>query len=502
MTDQYTPPKAPLDATQAEWFGHPRALAVLFNAEMWDRFRLYGMRALLVLYMVSFLGYDEADRAYPIYGAYGALVYAFPVVGGWVANTWLGYSRCVVLGGIIMAFGQFCLASKSEFGLFAGLAFLCVGNGLFKPNISSTVGRLYEEGDPRRDRGFTIFYMGINIGALVSPLVCGPLGEKVEWCLGFILAGFGMLLGLIWYWRGQKYVGEHGEPPNPALLRAPAFGPLSRLHIIVICAFLTAPLAAVGLYYVDVATYVIQAISLVVLGILISMAVKLEGVHRLRLCALMVLMVFHMLFWSGFEQAGSSFNIMTDKHVDRNVFGFEFAASVFQSVNPFFIVALAPLFTLLWHWLERVKLNPSVPLKFAYALVQLGIGFLILVWGINNSGADGTIALSFMILCYLLHTTGELCLSPIGLSAVTKLSPKKWVGFCMGAWFLTIANAHLFAALIAKLTGGGDGEKLTGKLAVLQYANIFQNVAWIAFGAAALLVLLTPMVKKLMGDVK
>ncbi len=198
MSDQTAPPSPP-DHTQAEWFGHPRALAVLFNAELWERFSFYGMRALLVLYMVNFLGYDEAERAYPIYGAYGALVYAFPVIGGWVANTWMGYSRCVVLGGIIMAIGQFCLASKSEFGLFAGLAFLCVGNGLFKPNISSTVGRLYEEGDPRRDRGFTIFYMGINIGALISPLVCGPLGEKVDWSLGFILAGSGMLLGLVWY---------------------------------------------------------------------------------------------------------------------------------------------------------------------------------------------------------------------------------------------------------------------------------------------------------------
>ena len=353
MTDQ-TPPPSPPDLTDAQWFGHPRALAVLFNAEMWERFSFYGMRALLVLYMVKFLGYDKAEEAYPIYGAYGALVYAFPVVGGWVANTWLGYSRCVVLGGIIMALGQFCLAAKSEFGLFAGLAFLCVGNGLFKPNISSTVGRLYAEGDPRRDRGFTIFYMGINIGALVSPLVCGPLGENVDWSLGFLLAGSGMLLGLVWYWRGQKYVGEHGEPPDPVLLRAPVFGPLSRLHLIVICALLCAPLAAVALYYTDVATYAIQGISLVVLSILIFMAVKLEGVHRLRLCALMVLMVFHMLFWAGFEQAGSSFNIMTKRHVDRDVFGLEFDASVFQSVNPFFIVCLAPLFTLLWHWLEKV----------------------------------------------------------------------------------------------------------------------------------------------------
>ena len=438
------------------FFGHPKGLSVLFFSEMWERFSFYGMRALLTLYMVSELGYPKDGRAYAVYGAYGALVYAFPVLGGWLANQWLGYRRAIVLGAVLMALGHFAMAVPDENAFYLALGLLCVGNGFFKPNISSTVGRLYAEGDRRRDRGFTIFYMGINIGAFTAPLVCGWLGEDVDWHLGFSLAGFGMVAGLIWFLRGRRHLGDHAEPDRPELLKAPVFLGLNRLHLVVAGAFLVAPLAALCLWRYEVAQILIQGISGVVLICLLVFTFQQHGVARLRLLSLIVLMFFHMLFWAGFEQAGSSFNIMTKEHVHRKILGIEFPASVFQSVNPFFIVVLAPFFSILWKRLQQRNWDPSIPMKFALGLFQLGLGFLALLVGMAVADENATIALFWMVLCYLLHTTGELCLSPVGLSAVTKLSPKRWVGFCMGAWFLTIANAHLVAAGIARLTGGDE----------------------------------------------
>lgn len=472
---------------------------------MWERFSFYGMRALLVLYMVDKDNFQyDGVRAYAVYGAYGALVYAFPVIGGWLANQWLGYRRAIVLGGVLMALGHFAMAIPYEWAFYLALAFLCAGNGFFKPNISSTVGRLYKEGDGRRDRGFTIFYMGINIGAFLAPLVCGKLGEGVSWHLGFSLAGVGMVIGLIWFLRGRRHIGEHGEPDDPELLTAPLFLGFNRLHLVVVGSFLVVPLAGLALWKYQYAQYFIQAVSVAVLICLLVFTFQQKGVARLRMFSLLVLMFFHMVFWAGFEQAGSSFTIMTKDHVDRNVAGVEFEASMFQSVNPFFIIVLAPLFSLLWHRLQKRGWEPSIPMKFSLALFQLGLGFLVLVVGINRAGETATIALAWMAVCYLLHTSGELCLSPVGLSAVTKLAPKKWVGFCMGAWFLTIANAHLVAAFVAGLTGGDEESRgtLEGTAALRQYSTVFEQVFYVAIAAGVLLLILTPFLKKLMHGVK
>jgi POT family proton-dependent oligopeptide transporter len=488
------------------FFGHPRGLSVLFFSELWERFSFYGMRALLVLYMVKALGYAE-DGAYAIYGAYGALVYAFPVLGGWLANRWLGYRHAIQLGAVLMALGHFAMAIPDQTAFFAALALLCVGNGFFKPNISSTVGRLYQPGDSRRDQGFTIFYMGINIGALSAPLVCGKLGESVDWHYGFGVAGVGMLLGLVWFTRGQRHLGTHGDPPEPALLGKPVLLGLNRLHLVWLGSLVIVPLVAYLLRNADLASHIIHAVSALVLVALIGLALGQRGTARLRLFALLVLMAFHTLFWAGFEQAGSSFNVLTDRHVDRTILGIEFDASMFQSVNAIFIVLCAPLFTLLWRALDRAGREPSIPIKFALALLQLGLGFWVLTIGLGRAdfGDDGsaTMALGWMILCYLLHTTGELCISPVGLSAVTKLAPQRWVGFCMGAWFLTIANAHLVAAGIARLTGGGgDGDPLGGTAAIAQYAGVFNQVFYFAAIAGTLLLATAPLVHRLMKDVK
>jgi proton-dependent oligopeptide transporter, POT family len=490
------------------FFGHPRGLSVLFFSEIWERFSYYGMRAMLVLYMVYEFGYPEDPRAYGVYGAYGALVYAFPVIGGWLANQWLGYRRAIVMGGVFMALGHFAMAVPHELGFYLALALICVGNGFFKPNISSTVGRLYRPDDLRRDRGFTIFYMGINIGAFSGPLIAGMLGEHIDWHLGFSIAGVGMVLGLIRFALGQRTLGGHGEPDDPALLRAPVILGLNRFHLVIIGAALVAPLAACALYWYEIAQGFIVVVSAAVLITLIVFTVLQKGVARLRMIALIILMFFHMLFWAGFEQAGSSFNIMTKQHVDREVLGFTIGATAFQSVNALFIILLAPLFNILWKRLQARGWNPSIPMKFALGLFQLGVGFWVLAYGISQADSNATIALWFMVLCYFFHTTGELCLSPIGLSAVTKLAPLRWVGFCMGAWFLTMANAHVVAAAIAKLTAGGgaaEGEvarEVARAEALVRYATVFEHVFYTAMVAGVILMALTPLIKRLMRGVE
>ncbi len=495
-------------STDTGFFGHPRGLSTLFFTEMWERFSFYGMRALLVLYMWKHLGYPKDEKAYPIYGMYGALVYAFPVIGGWIANKWLGYRHSIILGAVMMMLGQFTLMIPDERAFTVALGLLCVGNGFFKPNISSTVGRLYAQGDRRRDGGFTIFYMGINLGAFLSPLVCGPLGEEVDWKYGFGAAGLGMLIGLVWFLRGHSTLEGKADPDDAALLHRPAFLGLSRLKLVWIGALASAPAISFAFASPQVGKTIVQVVSVGVLLGIIGLALKQDAVGKLRLFALIVLMFFHMLFWAGFEQAGSSFNVMTDTYVKRSIFGYEFPASVFQSVNAVMIVLLAPFFSMLWKALQPKGWDPSIPMKFALALVQLGLGFWLLVFGIGRSDGSGMVALTWMILCYLLHTTGELCLSPVGLSAVTKLAPQKWVGFCMGGWFLTIANAHILAAAIAGMTstdksgGAVETAALAGKAAVQQYADVFQQVLYVAMGSAVLLMILTPFVKKLMKGVE
>jgi POT family proton-dependent oligopeptide transporter len=465
------------------------------------------MRALLVLYMIDAgtFGYEK-KHAYAVYAAYGALVYAFPVVGGWLANRWLGYRNAVVLGAVFMAAGHFAMAIEQETAFYMALALLCVGNGFFKPNVSSTVGRLYPEKDARRDRGFTIFYMSINIGALLAPLVCGNLGQKVGWGYGFGTAGVGMLIGLAWYLRGQIHLGTAADPDHPDLLAKPVFLGLNRLHLTWLGAALIVPLISRALSDPEIGEHAIGAVAMLVFAVLIYFLVRLQGPARFRLLALMMLMGFHTMFWAGFEQAGSSFNVLAKFHVDRVVLGFEIPASVFQAVNPAFIVLLTPLFLWMWRRLTELGKNPSIPLKFAIGLLLLGVGFQVLSYATHQATvtADGTaqFALFWLILTYFLHTAGELFISPIGLSAVTKLAPRDWVSFCMGAWFMTISFGHILAGWIAQLTGGdGDVAEKPTLEALARYGNVYEQVFYTMMIATAVLLLLTPLIKRLVRGV-
>tara|TARA_Y100001954_G_scaffold8066_1_gene8133 strand:- start:3959 stop:5527 length:1569 start_codon:yes stop_codon:yes gene_type:complete len=510
----------------------PKELYMLFFAEMWERFSFYGMRALLTLYLTMQLFEHLTDpvkeaKAIGIYAAYGALVYATPFLGGIIADKLLGFRKSVVLGGVLMMIGHFVMAIETEFFLYMALAFLIIGNGFFKPNVSSIVGGLYKEGDPRRDGGFTIFYMGINLGAALAPLICGYIGETYGWFYGFGLAGIGMLLGLIVFWRGQDNLESNGLPPSQDRLNAKVYG-LSRENWIYVLSLL-----AVGLFMLLVENYELMSLILTpfVVGVLLFIlytALRSEKVERERMFVILILLFFTTLFWAFFEQAGSSITLFTAKNVDRSFFGlFEVKASIFQSVNPTFIILLGPLFASMWIGLNKAGKEPSTPLKFALGILQLGAGFLIMVLGAQFLSIQGDavlIPMIFLVLGYLLHTTGELCLSPVGLSMVTKLAPKRIGAMVMGAWFLSSAMAHHIGGVIAMMTSGSNNENMSlGEKAIgagllsevgqysdalltsfdslALYNEVFGALGWIAIGSGIFLLLLIPILRKWMHGI-
>ena len=511
-----------------EFLGHPAGLFVLFFVEMWERFSFYGMRALLVFYMVKELMYADAE-AYAIYGAYGSLVYATPIIGGLLADRLLGYRRAIVLGGVLMTLGHFAMAIEHEVFFYGALGLLILGNGFFKPNISSLVGKLYDEGDERRDGGFTIFYMGINLGALLAPLTCGVIGEVYGWHWGFGLAGVGMLLGLMLFLAMQGVLGDEGLPPDPGHLHgklAPGvsrelavwLGSLAVLPLVMallvpglgaklalwLDKFWFMPSALTGLLMdQELAGLLLIVFGVVVLGSLLVMAARSPKIERERMFVVLVLIFFSMMFWAFFEQAGSSINMFTDRNVDRFLLGWEIPASSFQSVNPAYIILFAPLFAHLWTWLRRKNLEPSVPVKFALGIIQLGLGFGAFVIGARLAGPDGLVPLTFLLLGYLLHTTGELCLSPVGLSMVTKLAPAKVVGLVMGAWFLSSSFAHYLAGIIAQMTSvAGEVDELAATETLVIYDEIFGQIALIAIAVGAVCLMLSPLLKRWMHGVR
>ena len=669
-----TPASKPLPAQSRELFGHPTGLFALFFAEMWERFSYYGMRSLLVFYMVKgFLGYNDS-RAYAVYGAYTAMVYLTPYFGGILADQVLGARRAVVLGGLLMSAGHLLMTIETQGAFFGALALLIVGNGFFKPNISTIVGSLYPPQSGRRDAGFTIFYMGINLGAAMSPIVCGYIGETYGWHWGFGLATIGMLIGVAVFAAPTRLTqvlilggavatsvampffqdsviqllvrlflavaltsagviaftalgrgglpDEAGRPRNPELARKAALWVYG------------GSLLAVGLFglmffEVSIAGVVLGLTGVVALGYLFYEAFfRCTPVERDRLIVVVVMAFFTMLFWAFFEQAGSSVNNFTDRNVDRafesatigeadvgkvlafrvspavvgdealdalpllsqEQLGFEngsaemkghiaaalrvieaekaevkgeevdaeeveglvkqvmeeprltmtglvalrsvlgkaevgtatvgwqvvesnvgmgladgrVPASEFQAANPIYILLFGLVFTALWTWLGARNLDPSAPIKFALGLAQLGLGFGAIWYGAQMADDRGMVAMTWLLLGYLLHTTGELCLSPVGLSMVTKLSPSRMVSSVMGAWFLSNAFSNYLAAIIATFTGGehGDGEGLAiippPQETVNLYGDVFGTIAIAALVAAVVLAALSPLLKRAM----
>jgi POT family proton-dependent oligopeptide transporter len=486
------------------WFGHPSGLSTLFFTELWERFSYYGMRALLVLFMVDKvqtggMGLDD-QTASSIYGLYTAFVYLACLPGGWIADRLLGAQRSVWIGGLVIAAGHFTLAIPSTATFFLGLVLVVIGTGFLKPNISAIVGQLYPEGGARRDAGFTIFYMGINMGAFLGPLICSYLGEKVNWHAGFGAAGVGMLFGVIQYKLSAPRLGEaglHALKPQSALAGSgmdkawyPVIGGFTAVFIVVLLG-ITGTIQINALALAQNTTYVIVGLAVAFFVYIFAFG-KLNPTERNHTIVIVVLFISSAVFWSGFEQAGSSLNLFADRHTDRDLFGFEIPAGWFQSLNPFYIVVLAPIFAALWVRLAKSQLDPSMPAKFAFGLLILGLGFLVMVAAAKLVVAGNQAAPYWLILTYLLHTMGELCLSPVGLSSVTKLAPKRFVGQMMGIWFLATSLGNLMAGLMA---GRFNPEALN------EMPGLFMQIVLTVTVAGLLLLVFTKPIKKLIGKI-
>jgi len=498
---------------ESTWLGHPRGLFILFFAELWERFCYYGMRALLALYVVQQFHKPQAEASVS-YGAFTALVYALGVFGGSIADKVLGYRRSIMLGGIVMAIGEFLLMFPSERMFLIGLAVMVVGNGLFKPNISTLVGKLYKQGDVRRDGGFTIFYMGINIGAFLAPIACqwisalmgtpavgepntpGYVAAIPDYRFGFMAAGFGMLLGIAVFGLGAKYL--HGQGLAPAHRQ----GMGSMLQVIIGCV-LTVPVIFLLLSHNTVVGYILLALGGGIALYILSIALRSETQVRHRLFALLLLLVCNIAFWASFEQAGNSLNFFAQNHIrDLTLGNWIMPFEWFQSVNAIFIVLLGPLFAALWVWLDRANLNPSIPLKFGLALIQVGLGFGLLILGIGGADTNGEVPWFILTGLYLIHTTAELCISPVGLSMVTKLAPPAITGMVMGAWFVSIALANFGAGLFSKIAGEAQVSAEGGAAALNGYVSAFTPILWMTVGIGLVLSLASPLVNKLMHGVK
>ena len=485
--------------TTTDFLGHPKGLFVCFATEMWERFSYYGMRALLILYLTKHWEFTDAT-SYLIYGAYTSLVYIMPVFGGMLADQILGSKKAVTYGAILLVFGHLGMTIESNEQIFyLSLALIVSGVGFLKPNISTMVGALYEEGDPRRDSGFTIFYMGINIGAFTATLLCGYLGEQVGWAYGFGAAGIGMLFGLIIFLWGQKYLEGHAEPPSNKYLQKmngisyESWAYISGIFMVLVTWFLVQNSEIVGQLLCGFGAIFIGAWLLYALF-------RCAPDERDRLIVVGILILFSLIFWALFEQAGSSLNILTDRGVNRIIFGWEVPASMFQSLNAGFIFTIAPLFAMLWIALAKRNMEPSTPIKFSIGIIFVGLGFLALVYGMRSSQGLQT-GVFWIILIYLLHTLGELCLSPVGLSSVTKLSPQRIVGFMMGMWFFASAAGNYVAGLIARATASESSGVSNNVFDLSQkqsFMDVYTDVGLMAIGCGILLAILTPFLKKLM----
>ncbi|MGB3469693.1 MAG: peptide MFS transporter [Erythrobacter sp.] len=476
------------------FLGHPKGLFVLFFAEMWERFSYYGMRALLIFYLTKHWLFSDGEAGI-IYGAYTALVYITPAVGGYMADRYLGQRKAVAFGAVLLTLGHFFMAFEGEaaagntdnpiiFVFWLALALIIVGSGFLKANISVMVGQLYPRTDVRRDGAYTIFYMGINLGAFLGSLLCGYIGETYGWAYGFGLAGFGMLAGLVVFTLGKGLLLGRGEPP-----KALAKGTEWSMYAI---GFVLVAVCWALIQYQSVVGYLLGGFGLaLVTYVIVTAVVKLPSEDRDRILAAMFLIVTSIVFWALFEQAGSSLNLFTDRHVDRG----GVPASTFQSINAFYIIALAPVFAMLWTWMGQRGIEPSSPMKFGLGVVQVGLGFLVLVFGASSVGIDVPTPVIYIFLIYLLHTTGELCLSPVGLSAMNRLAPAHMASLIMGTWFFASATGNFAAGLIAAATGAeGVGEE-AGKQVVL---DVYQTVGLYAVGIGIAVMVISPLIKKLM----
>jgi POT family proton-dependent oligopeptide transporter len=483
--------------------GHPRGLSVLFFTEMWERFSYYGGRALLILYMTDQvvnggLGFGVVEAG-ALYGLYTASVYMTNLPGGWIADKFIGAKNAVLYGGAIIALGNFFLTFTNINFFYIGLACIAIGTGLLKPNVSTLVGSLYPKGDNRRDAGFSLFYMGINLGAFLAPLICGYLGQRIDWRLGFGAVAIGMVLGLIQFRLGWKHLGEAGDVPKKTggiedekRRKSLIYGVATLAALILI----PAVIHITGIQQVNIEWFRnAVGVLLVVIPLLYFGSLFIYGQwtkqERNRIFVIILFYLAAAVFWSAFEQAGSTLNLFADRLTNNVIFGFEFPSTWWQSVNSIFIILLAPAFATLWVKLSQIGKEPSTPMKFAYGLLFLGLSFLIMMLPAQQilNGPEGMrVGAQWLLMFYFLSTVGELCLSPVGLSAMTKLAPEKIVGQMMGIWFLGAATGNFFAGIV-----GGQFESMP-------LPDLFFNVAMTVLVTGVLFVIFSKPMQRLIGS--
>ena len=499
------------------FLGHPKGLAYLFFAELWERFSFYGMRALLTLYMVEEIFKSLSNRDYAttaVYASYGSLVYASTVIGGQVSDKILGMRSSIFLGGILMSVGHFVLAIENDIAFFLALAFIIVGNGFFKPNISTFVGALYEEGDVRKDSGFTIFYMGINIGGWIAPLLCGWLALKYGYHYGFGLAGIGMTTGLIFFWSGIKknIFGEKGLPPNMEVYEKLIVGIPQKTFIPIIAALCVPVIAYILSSYKSITTastpiigeknlvgIIFLVIGLAIGTYMVKILIKVTSDERKKLIMAILITFFMTLFWGFHELSGSVITLFASRNVALD--GFMTAAQT-NSLNSMFIIILAIPISLLWGYLSKKNLNPRTPYKFGLGLVLAGASFYILALSEGSADENGMVPFAYLIVMYFVLSIGELFMSPVGLSKITSLSPKRIVAFMMGIWFLSSAYAFQIVGFIGKQLAVESTDSNVGGLDTLAiYTDGFMLISQYALGAGLIVIIFSPLMKKLMGDV-
>lgn len=503
---------------QTGFFGHPRGLRTLFFTEIWERFSFYGMKAMLFLFIIqkvseghqSGLGIDETTGG-AIAGLYNSGVYLLALPGGWLADRLMGQRRAVFWGGLVIAMGHFSMVATNVHLAFfyTGLMLIVIGTGLLKPNISTMVGDLYgDDRGARRDAGFSIFYMAINIGAFAAPLACGAVRQSFGWHYAFGLAGFGMLIGLAWYWFDQQSLGNIGLRPKSTPEEQQSAKRVASVSLIGVVAVIA---ALVGLHmsgtfllsWTGAAQFMGYFILVVVATFLgyVAFFTGLAWPETKKVLVIGILFVATALFWSAFEQSSTSINVFVRDFTDRMLFGYKLPTEFLQAINPLFIIALSPVFGALWIRLAARNLNPNIPLKFALGLMQLGAGFYVLMFAASLAGGaavdtdfageQGQVLPTWLCLTYLLFTTGELCLSPVGLSTITKLAPARYASQMMGVWFIGAALGNLIAGQVG------------GMIESYPHRSIFQTVASIVLAAGVILLIFTPMIqKRMMGDVK
>lgn len=478
----------------------PPGLYLLFFVEMWERFGFYCVQSLLVLYLSKVFLFSDT-RSYDLFSAFSALIYATPVIGGYLADRFLGFRRAIILGGILYIFGYFGLASLNKEIFYFALAALICGNGFFKANVSSLLGTLYNEHDSRRDSGFTIFYMGINLGSLLSTLTCTYVAAMYGWQYGFGMAGIGMVIGVTTCIFSFKHLGDRGLAPDPQRLQKKVIAGITTRSLIYASTVIAVVLISLLVMQGKMVSDILIGFGVMAFGALLIMGFFEEPDRRNKLFALLLLMLFSIAFWALYTQTFSSLTLFTDRIVNRHILGFQIPTAMFQSINPFFIITLSPLIAILWIKIHGSRLNPSTSTKFAIALLLTGASFVFLNWGIKLAGPGALVAVGWLVQAYFLQTVGELFLSPVGLSAVTELAPPRLVGMVMGIWFMSLSAAYAVGGKIADLTAIPANVIDLSTISKMYAHNFLQfGIAGIGIGLA--LVAITPLLKRMMESKK